>query len=417
MPTDTVHEFTVFEHTMQVIRNLDNARTDPFSGELIQSLGSPDALYLAALLHDVGKIDRSLPHSESGARIAEKVCARWQLDSNLSNQIVWLVKEHLTMARFIRMRDLMHPDTTEEFAEIVGDPQRLTMLTLLTAADIAAVSSSTYTPAIATFLRQLYESTASVLHRDGTEDDDPLLTRKRLLRSLASSNSDPDDVSRYLDEMPTYYLASTPTDIARLHMHYVTEARAERSTIDFTANQSLAATEITVCTRDKSGLLNQVLGVLYAFDLSLLAVRATTTRGTPAIALDTFVAGFAGKPVPASTLRELQTVLQKVIDGELPARDVILSRGKDPDRRQRLFTYTYQEGTPGILDIRAPRGRGMPYRFSKIFAEQGWNIVSARVGQWAGSGAASFYITHADGAPVPREKVSELLDALRQVNK
>jgi [protein-PII] uridylyltransferase len=47
----------------------------------------------------------------------------------------------------------------------------------------------------------------------------------------------------------------------------------------------------------------------------------------------------------------------------------------------------------------------MPYRFSKLIAECGWNVVAARVGQWAGEGAAAFYVTHHDGRPVSPEEI------------
>jgi [protein-PII] uridylyltransferase len=55
----------------------------------------------------------------------------------------------------------------------------------------------------------------------------------------------------------------------------------------------------------------------------------------------------------------------------------------------------------------------MPYRFSRLFAEQGWNVVSARVGQWAGNGAAAFYLLHTDGRAVRAEEIDEMLTSLR----
>jgi len=51
----------------------------------------------------------------------------------------------------------------------------------------------------------------------------------------------------------------------------------------------------------------------------------------------------------------------------------------------------------------------MPYRFSRLIADLGWNVVSARVGQWAGNAAAAFYIQSADGAPITPETVAEAL--------
>ncbi|MCG9893900.1 MAG: hypothetical protein MH204_00310, partial [Fimbriimonadaceae bacterium] len=57
----------------------------------------------------------------------------------------------------------------------------------------------------------------------------------------------------------------------------------------------------------------------------------------------------------------------------------------------------------------APRGRGLPYRMSRLFAKQGWNILGARVSQWAGRGAASFVLTGPGGAPLEAADVFRVL--------
>lgn len=413
LPTDSVHDFTVFEHTMRVIRNLDELGEDPFLREVRDGITTPEAMYLAALLHDVGKAQREVPHSIAGEQIARSVTERWSLEPNLCDTVAWLVKEHLTMAQFIRMRDLMHPQTSAEFAEIVGDTNRLALLTLLTYADIVAVSKTTWTPAMHTFLRQLFESTSAILSGEPAESIDLGQTRRRLMRTLNTADTDPAAVEAFLESLPAYYLASTPPEVVRLHRHYAAEAALGNSTVDLTPKPSLSASEVTVCCPDAPGLLSRLLGVFYAFDLSLLAVRVATTKSNPAIALDTFVASFGGKSIPNSTAGELTRTLRQVISGEITTAEVLMNRGKDPARNQRLFTYTYREGNPGILEIRSPRGRGMPYRFSRLFAEQGWNVVSARVGQWAGNGAAAFYLLHTDGRAVRAEEIDEMLTSLR----
>ena len=83
--------------------------------------------------------------------------------------------------------------------------------------------------------------------------------------------------------------------------------------------------------------------------------------------------------------------------------------GKDPDRAQQYYQFSYLEGNPGILEFRAPRGRGMAYRLSRIIARQGWNILSARVGQWAGRGAAAFYILGQSDRPIAKSEVEQAL--------
>jgi [protein-PII] uridylyltransferase len=410
MPRDTVHRFTVYEHTLQLLRHLDEI-SDGYLLELRDGLVDRKLLYFGCLLHDVGKLHPERPHSEVGAEMAREIAARWQLESSVADQLHWMVLEHLSMARLIRMRDLMHPDTSREFATVVKTPQRLALLTLLTYADIRAVSPESWTPAMASFLQLAYESTLAVLMGDAPNvAPDSADARRHLLRTLAKEPAE--SVRQFVDSLPAYYLASTPAESIRLHRVYAERAHAGQLTIDFVPKPHLAASELTVCAPDSAGLLSRLLGVVYAFDHSLLAVRAATTRTVPAIAIDTFLVSFNGRPVPSATAVEMERALRTVIESPQQSDDLLRARGKDPTRAQRYFSYTFRPGNPALLEIRAPRGRGMPYRFSRHFAELGWNVVSARVGQWAGSAAASFYLAGAQGQPLTEREVRVAMDAL-----
>ena len=51
----------------------------------------------------------------------------------------------------------------------------------------------------------------------------------------------------------------------------------------------------------------------------------------------------------------------------------------------------------------------MPYRMARLLAGRGWNVVSARVGQWAGNAAAAFYVVKPDGTAISRDEVAAAL--------
>ncbi|AIE87113.1 HD domain-containing protein [Fimbriimonas ginsengisoli] len=413
VPDDTVHTFTVFEHSLRVVRHLESLDPGTFLGDLMASVNDVEPLYLAALLHDVGKAIPERAHSEIGAEIAADLCRRWGLADGIGETVEWLVREHLTMARFIRVRDLENPDTVREFAEIVLDTTRLGLLTLLTWADVNAVGPGAWTPAQDTFLRELYRRTEAHLTSDSPPAPDPALYRQRLLRQLRSQATDPDQVNGFVESLPAYYLTSTPPDVIRLHMDFAQRAIQGAPTVELFHRSELSATEITVCTTDAPRLLTRLLGVLYAFDLSVTGIRASTTTTSPHVALDVFTVSFGGRPVPAATTKQVSAALLDVLEGRKTVEEILEARGKDPFRVQRIFTLTYVEGTPGILEIRAPRGRGMPYRFSRLIADQGWNVVSARVGQWAGNAAAAFYVLGPTGAPLTQEEVHRALGVER----
>lgn len=408
MPEDSVHAYSVFEHSLRTVRNIERFPAESFYGRLREGLASPSTLLLAALLHDVGKAIGGRPHSETGAEIAADVAARWGVAPGIAANVEWLVRRHLVMARFIGMRDVGNPQTAEEFAQIVGDRERLDMLTLLTAADVDAVAPGAWTPAQDAFLRELHRRTMSHLESDLPVTDDPQTHRKRLLKHLRDHPTPDDEIEAFLEGLPAPYAMGTPAEMVPLHMRWVREAAGGKPTVNWDHDRELRLSEVTVCAADAPGLLSRILGVLYAFDLSVHGLRASTTRGAPAVALDTVLVSFGLHPVPPSTCTMAARVLREVLTGQTPLADVLRAHGKDPDRNQNDFSYNFIAGTPGILEVQAPRGRGMAFRISKMIAAAGWNIVSARFGQWAGRGAAAFYVLGPDG-PLSLEQVESVL--------
>lgn len=416
LPDDSIHMFTVFEHTLRVVGFLDNLQPGEFLGELKSSLRNDSLLYLAALLHDAGKIDPTKPHSEAGSEIAQRICQRWGLNARDTEQVSWLVRDHLTMARFIRIRDIQNPATVAEFAAIVRDVERLNCLTLLTWADVNAVAPGTWTAAQDAFLRELHARTQDVLQGEALQTPDTGSYRQRLIRQLSQSAVAEEDVAAFVGSLPAHYLTNATPETAKLHLGYFRKALEGLPTIEFNPMPELSATEITVCAPDAPGLLSRMLGVFYALDLSIEGIRASTTRTEKPVALDVFTVSMGGKPVPLATCRQISTSMNAVLNGDQTVESLLLEKGKDPFMQQRVFSHTYIEGNPGVLEIKAARGRGMAFRFSRFIAGQGWNIVAARVGQWAGNSAAAFYILGRDEHPLISQQVDSALKDASQAN-
>ncbi|HEY0867472.1 MAG TPA: HD domain-containing protein, partial [Fimbriimonas sp.] len=362
MPRDTVHAFTVFEHSMRVVRFLDSLPADSFLGEIASSLNDREALYLAALLHDVGKRQDESTHSATGASVALDICRKWGLNEAITADVAWLIEHHLEMARFIRLRDTQDPATALEFAQLVGDVDRLGMLALLTWADVNAVAPGSWTPAQETFLRDLYNRTHAAIQGDAQGTPDLAQTRQRLLRQLKGEESE-EEVQGFVESLPAHYMTSTPVELVRLHMRMVKKAVAGQPTVELFHRADIGASDVTVCTLDAPGLLSKLLGVFYAYDLSVMGIRASTTTTEPPVALDIFTLSFNGRPVPSGTYNQVARRIEQVLVGQIDSAEILREKGKDPDRPQQIFQFVFHEGSPGLLEIRAPRGRGMPYRF------------------------------------------------------
>ncbi|MBS1706081.1 MAG: HD domain-containing protein [Armatimonadetes bacterium] len=402
IPTDSHHDFSVYRHTLESLNHLHSlANRGGVLGELYHGVRNLSTLNLALILHDVGKSDVSKPHAEAGAEVAEALCRRWRLDTAAHQDVVWLVRHHLEMAFILRMRDPSHPETAKEFATFCGSLERLQMLTLLTWADISAVSSHSMTPAVESFLLDLYASTEALLV---SSLEDNKVSETVLRKPRRRSSTDNAELEQFLENLPAHYLLTVSPDIVPFHLDLYKKSHDEPQVI-FERLGEGHASEITLVVPDRPGLLSDALGVIYAYDLSIHGIRAHTTASQPKIAIDSFVVTFRGNEVPTGTANEISRVL-KVI-GQRPGHvdDILRRQRKDPSRKQQILNVRFLEGSPGILEVRAPYGRGLAFRLSRLIAENGWNVVSARVGQWAGQGAAAFYLEDSGGGQLLASQV------------
>lgn len=411
VPPDATHQFTVFEHTLRTVRYALNQPDSAFWTEVSSHIPRPELLILAILLHDTGKQSPDRPHSEVGGELAEQVGRRWGLGDTDVELVRWLVDHHLALARMVRIRDVQHPDTALELAELAQTVERLSYLSILTYADIAAVHDGAWNQMMEVQLAELYSRTLPVLQGHHSQSDLTGLMRRHVLRDLRASTVDPAAIDDFLSRMPAAYLEGSSAEIIQLHMEYVEGAQTGQWAIDVDHVREISATNLTVCTLDHQGLLGDILGVLYAAGVQLHSIRAFTTIGDCPIALDTFTISYGGRLLPDATARDLKEDLRAVLANDVTVDNLLRGKGRDPSMRQRDYRWTYEPGSPGILEVQAPPGEGMAFRLARLIASQGWNIQSARVGQWGGRAAATFYVTGPDHAVITSEQVNLALNA------
>ncbi len=173
---DGYHQYPVDIHSLYTVKEIENLKE-------FQDLSNQDKAILrfTALFHDLGK-GRVEEHSIVGAKIAKEFAQKISMpDSTLISK---LVKYHTLMSDTAQREDIHNDKTILSFAQTIEDKRCLTLLYLLTIADIKAVGKGIFTPFKASLLKTLYLNTLNAL--ENKELIDKIAQRKRKEKLLQS---------------------------------------------------------------------------------------------------------------------------------------------------------------------------------------------------------------------------------------
>ncbi|MEJ2728410.1 MAG: HD domain-containing protein [Deltaproteobacteria bacterium] len=241
---DEYHRYPVDKHllrTVQTVKNLGSAKDsslDPLYEKIYRNLKRKKLLLWAALLHDIGKGKSEADHSTKGAQIVKTILTQKGLKAADIETVIFLVQEHLLLIKTATRRDILDEETAISCARKIKDVERLKMLYLLTVADSIATGPMAWNDWTATLLRDFFLKTLNV------QEKGELATA----RTLHANNTE---------------------FIWEIHREADANTRS-----------------VTICARDRPGLISRIAGVFTLNNIDILDVQAFTWRNN--IALDIF---------------------------------------------------------------------------------------------------------------------------------
>ncbi|MCX7604738.1 MAG: HD domain-containing protein, partial [Bryobacteraceae bacterium] len=160
---DFSHQFTVDEHTLAALETLESLERESapprkaFAELWQESAREHWQLRLALLLHDAGK-GSGRAHVDESAAIAREFLRREGFAPRESEAVLFLIENHLALSAAMQSQDLADPEVQARLAHQMGAIERLRLLTLMTYADINAVSPKQMTAWRASRLLSLYRT-------------------------------------------------------------------------------------------------------------------------------------------------------------------------------------------------------------------------------------------------------------------
>ncbi|HEX5133028.1 MAG TPA: [protein-PII] uridylyltransferase [Candidatus Krumholzibacteria bacterium] len=425
---DLYHHYTVDEHSFKVLENLvalgqaDPAAAD-FLVRLYSELPQKRILFLAALLHDIGKIE-GRDHAARGAILSRSILERMGLPGEEIDLVCFLIEQHLVMSHFSQRRDPTDIGTITSFCDRVGNRTRLKYLCLLTYADYRATSPLVWNEWKRTLLWELYARAYDFMARREKAPEEVYRQHKETLLSAFDEGAERTRALAHLDLLPGGYLLTMTDEMVRDHMRMIERLDGEA----FLVSHRLAgaAHEITFCTHDKPYRLSELCGVLAINDFTILNAFAFTRKDDKVI--DVFVV----EPIdmdgtlPQEEMprrfehirRDLAAVFNGTLDLEKATHDHakrwrrVLKAGIPVETRVKFENDTSEDHT--IIDVFAQDRPGLLYTITRALSEQGLSIARARISTEATRAIDSFYVWDKAGKKVrDPHRLQAIRDALK----
>ena len=262
------HKYTVDEHTLISIKNLENLKNtkDERTQYLRETLKdiNLEFLFLAILLHDVGKGIKSnsgRKHEEKGYKAIKGILERFELSASERHRIEFLVKNHVILSKLALTRDSDAPETITSLCEIAENEENLKYLLLMTYADITAVNPHFWTEWKAYLLIGLVKK--AINHMRG-------VLEKRF------DIADP-EINKFLEDMPHRYLISNTLD-EMLYDFGMVRQISEHKVLTSINMRADGTAEIVIVTYDILGLFLRIVRVLSRQGLNIIRARLYSSK-------------------------------------------------------------------------------------------------------------------------------------------
>jgi len=409
---DPWHRYTVDGHAFATAAEVSRLlEQDERAARTAEEAGDLDALYLAAIFHDIGK-GSGEDHSVAGELLARRALARMGLDADELEEVGVLVRHHLLLVETATRRDLDDPSVVEGVAAALGSPRRLRLLHLLTVADGLATGPAAWNDWKGTLVADLAARVLHVLERGAPPspgDPEVLVGRIEAARPALAGQ-----VGRLLATLPDSYLstlAAVDADELAEELELLADPPGPggvRYRLDPAGDGHGL---VTVCAADRPGTLARTTGVLALHRVSVLRAHVWSTSA--GLALQRFAV-----QAPANLRWErLGADLDAAWAGRLAvearlerkARDYRPPAPVEPDVR----VLPDESAHSTVVEVRAGDALGLLHAFAAALGDLDLDVRVAKIDTLGDRVVDTFYVRSPWGAKLSDDQADELTLAIR----
>ena len=276
---DVYHIYTVDRHSLQAVAELHKVIGE--EPQVVELVERPQMLFLATLLHDIGK-GSGREHCEEGAGMVVAIGRRMSLAEADIELLAFLVRYHHVVPETALRRDINDVAFIQRCAEMIGDTARLAMLYLMSVADSRATGPSAWSEWKAALMQEMFFKVRAALEASAA------LTAGRL-ENHVEQNADwmrekvaellegEEDLRISLDALPADYILTFSAETVREHLLTHRDSyRVLRQKSLIKVREGEDCWSLLVMSTDKPGLLAKICGVLTLHNLNVVRAQIFT---------------------------------------------------------------------------------------------------------------------------------------------
>ncbi|MDI6728018.1 MAG: [protein-PII] uridylyltransferase [Thermodesulfovibrionales bacterium] len=395
------HRYTVDEHTLIAIRNLEMLKNThhkkvQYLSDILKNV-KQETLFLSILLHDIGKGTPEKHHEDYGYRILKGIMERFNIEHNDRQKIEFLVKNHIVLSKLALMRDIDAPETVTQLAEIVENKDNLDALYLMTYADMTAVNPDFWTEWKAYLFHDIYNRT------------------RAHLMGITGQYLDIQDgkIKEFVKNMPDRYLISNTLDAINTDYQMAIMPSDKRPLVSISERQDGTA-EFTIVTDDMPGLFSKIVGVLGFRGMNIIRARLYT--GKDGLVIDKILVSNWRDMWWQGMEEQIKEDMKKAMLQGLGETSLIHPFAYSPIHRFTPFVEIDNEtsGEYTILELFSHDRLGLLYDISTRLYSHGIDIVSAVINTEDRVARDVFYLQHV-GGKLNAESVMNVLNSIQAV--
>ena len=408
------HVMTVDLHCLkavEVIGEIKKGAYDerwPVFKAVFHEVENQGALFLAALLHDIGK-GYGGDHCVSGPELIPRILERLGFDRSWSPLICSVVRHHLLLPRVAQRRDLGEEKTCVQVAQVIQDRQLLKMLFLLSVADSFATGPMARSDWKIMLLAELFQKVQRILDRGilATADATEKIKGKRdYIREALVKDFDEKAIEHILDQVSSRYMLNTTLSDMAVHFSLALKLGDQKHAWHVERRKDVPVTRVIQVTYDKPGLFSKMAGVFALNNMAILSAAIFTLKN--GLAFDAYeVTNPPDLYQEAEQWENTRNDLLKALDGRLML-DRLIQEKRDagmltvPGRpvEERIVINNDESDFFTLIELRAGPRLGLLYDLACVMFKMDLDIRAAKVDSDGEKMTGVFYVRDSAGEKV-----------------